>query len=172
MATDAYDYEYEHAGETVQVAVHCSGATHEPRIRWQVGDYSGEHGYIHLDRRESILRLEEREMIRFQDQLVSKLPVPRSIGKALDDLVVKLGTVTVEDSVTDPTAFPPEIDGFHRVGWENQRNVMWYWREEQSTPRAYQIENGELVFRAQEWADPVTSKRVLIDNYNITYNEI
>lgn len=171
MVTDDYDHEYECAGETVRVAVHCGNTPYEPRIRWQVRDHNGERGYVQLDREEPVVRLEEGEIVRFQGQLVSEIPVPRSIGKALDDEVVERGTIAIEDKrlTTDPAAFPREIDGYHRCGWEEERSVMWYWRDEQPIPRAYQIESDELVFRAQEWADPVTSKRALVDRYDLTH---
>jgi hypothetical protein len=45
---------------------------------------------------------------------------------------------------------------------------MWYWRDQQSSPRAYQIERGELIFRAQEWADIPCSKNDLIQSYDLT----
>jgi hypothetical protein len=164
------EYEYEHAGKTVQVAVDCEGVAHEPRVRWQIGDCTGTHGYVHLDTRKPVLRLEEGETARFQSRSVSEIPIPRDIGEALNNQVEELGTVTDENAilVTDPTSFPSEIDGFQRVGWEDRRNVMWYWRDGRSTPRAYQIVDGKLVFRAQEWADPAASKRAVIDRYELT----
>lgn len=163
-------YEYEHAGEIVRVAVHCEGVVHEPRVRWQVGDCTGIHGYVHLDTQTSVIRLEEEGTVRLQDRSVSEIQVPRRIGEALNNQIEELGTVKSENEqlVTDPTSFPSDIDGFQRIGWEDQRNVMWYWRDERSTPRAYQIVDGNLVFRAQEWVDPAVSKRALIDRYEIT----
>jgi hypothetical protein len=165
-----YTHEYEHAGETVRVGVHCDGTAHEPRVRWQIGDRTGEHGYVHLDRREPAIRLEEGETVRFQDRSVSEIPVPRSIGNALAERVEEWGSIVVgsERLTTDPTSFPAEIDGFQRVGWEDRRSVMWYWRDGQSTPRAYQIVNQQLVFRAQEWADPTVSKHALVDRYELS----
>jgi hypothetical protein len=163
------EYEYKHAGETVRVAVHCEGVVHEPRVRWQVGDCTGTHGYVHLDTQTPVIRLEEGETVRLQDRSVSEIPVPGSIGEALNSQVEELGTVggKNEHLATDPTSFPSEIDGFQRIGWEDRRNVMWYWRDGRSTPRAYQIVDGKLVFRAQEWADPAASKRVVIDRYDL-----
>jgi hypothetical protein len=162
--------EYEHAGETVRVAVHCEGVAHEPRVRWQVGDYTGTHGYVHLDTQKPVIRLEDGETALLQDRSVSEILVPRDIGETLNNQIEELGTIgdKTEHLATDPTSFPSEIDGFQRIGWEDQRNVMWYWRDERSTPRAYQIVDGKLVFRAQEWADPAASKRELIDRYELT----
>ena len=167
-----YTHEYEYAGETIQVGVHCDDVVHEPRVRWQVGDRSGDRGYIHLDEQKSVIRIEEGETVLLQDRLVSEIPVPRTIGKAFDDQIEELGIIAVENErlATDPTSFPSEIDGFHQVGWEDQRSVMWYWRDSRSTPRAYQIVNHQLVFRAQEWADPAVSKHELVDRYELSVN--
>lgn len=170
MAKISYTHEY--GEKTVRVGVHCDGAAHEPRVRWQVGDRSGESGYVHLDTQKPVIRLEEGETVRLQDRSVAEIPVPRTVGKALDDQIEGLGTITVENErlATDPTSFPSDIDGFQRIGWEDGRSVMWYWRDSRSTPRAYQIVNHQLVFRAQEWADPAVSKHVLVDRYKLSVN--
>jgi len=85
---------------------------------------------------------------------------------------VDLGTVRDEEvsayAGMRPTAFPSIIEEFERIGWEPERDVMWYWRDQQSSPRAYQIERGELIFRAQEWADIPCSKNDLIQSYDLT----
>jgi hypothetical protein len=168
--TAASEYEYEDTGATIKVRVHPAGATREPRVRWQVGDQRGDCGYVHYETADPVLRLEEGETAHLAGQLVSAIPVPREIGEALETEYEELGTVVPEGNriTADPTAFPAEIAGFDRVGWENERNVMWYCRGDRSSPRAYQIECGKLVFRAQEWANGPMSKQELINHYDLT----
>jgi len=167
-ATD--EYQYEHAGEAIQVAVHCGEVTREPRVRWQIDNQCGDYGYVNLDTVQPLIRLEEGETVDLAGRLVSAIPVPREIGETLERECQELGTVAPERNwiCPDPTAFPPEIAGFDRVGWENERNVMWYCRGDRSSPRAYQIECGKLVFRAQEWANGPMSKQELINHYDLT----
>jgi hypothetical protein len=169
MTISDYDHKYEYRDETVRLGVHCSGVAHEPRVRWQVGDWSGEHGYVTLDAPEPVVRLEEGETARLGERVVAELPVPRDIGAELKTACETLGIVVPESARigTDPMVFPAEIDSFDRLGWEPARNVMWYWRDDQSSPRAYQVEDDELVFRAQEWADKPSSKEALTDDYDL-----
>lgn len=160
MTVPEYSHEYVHAGETVRLGVHCAGVAREPRMRWQVGDRRGERGHVDLDRPEPVVRLEADETVRLDGKAMSAIFVPRGIADELHAACEKLGTVVAESNriAADPAAFPAAIDGFERVGWEPARYVMWYWRDERSPPRAYQIERGELVFRAQEWVEPSSSK--------------
>ena len=169
MEIDDHDYEYEYMGETVRLGLHCSGVAREPRVHWQVGGQSGEHGYIAPNAPEPVVRLEEGETARLGEYLVAELPVSHDIGEELKAACETLGTIVAEsDRIgTDTAAFPTEIAGFERLGWESARNVMWYWRDVPSGPRAYQIERGELVFRAQEWAEESCSKKELIDQYDL-----
>jgi hypothetical protein len=169
MASSEYDYEYGHLGETIQLGVGCAGVACEPQVRWQVGDRSGEHGYVSFDASKPVVRLEEGETARLGGQVVTELPVSRDIGEALQDAYETLGTIVPErDRIgTDPAVFPPEIADFERLGWESARNVMWYWRDDRASPRAYQIERGELVFRTQEWSDDANSQQELIDQYGL-----
>lgn len=163
-------YEYDYGGETIQVAVHCGGDAREPRVRWQIGDQRGDYGYVSLQSAEPVVRLERGETVRFEGQEVSGIPIPQEIGQKLRAEYEEQGTVVVRGDriATDPAGFPAEIAGFDRVGWESDRNVMWYSRERQSSPRAYQIEHGELVFRAQEWVGERLSDQELIDRYDLT----
>ena len=95
--------------------------------------------------------------------------MPREIGKQLADECERRGRVVPDGDqiTTEPSALPAETAGFDRVGWEADRSVMWYSSGDRTTPRAYQIEGGELVFRAQEWADGRISKQELIDRYGL-----
>ena len=168
-AKDRYSHTYEHGGETVRVGVHCSGPTREPRVRWQVGDQRGDRGYVRLSDDEPVIRLEDGETAHLDDGIVSTIPVPQHIGETLNAACEKQGTVTTGTKIgTDPSAFPTEIAGFDRLGWEADRHVMWYWRDARSSPRAYQLEDGQLVFRAQEWANGEMSNQELIDQYGLT----
>jgi hypothetical protein len=169
MNSSTDDYWYEHAGATIRVAVHCGGASREPRIRWQVGDQDGEYGYVRLTTSKPVVRLENGETVQLAGQSVSAIPVPREIGEQLADECERRGRVVPggDQITTDPSAFPVEIAGFDRVGWEANRSVMWYSSGDRTTPRAYQIEGGELVFRAQEWANGRISEQELIDRYGL-----
>ena len=152
MTSSTDDYEYEHAGTTIRAAVHYGGASREPRIRWQVGDQNGEYGYVRLTTSKPVIGLENGETVQLAGQSVSAIPVPREIGEQLADECERRGRVVPggDQLTTEPSAFPAEIAGFDRVGWEADRSVMWYSSGDRTTPRAYQIEGGELVFRAQE----------------------
>ena len=169
ITDSTYEYEHSYLRKTVRLGVTCSGIAREPCICWQVGERSGERGYIRLDSSESVLHLEEDETARLDGQLVSEIPVPRETGKELKHAVEKLGSVVSDSNriTVDPSAFPPEVGEFERLGWEAERNVMWYWRDERSPPRAYQIERGELVFRAQEWADESCLKKELVQRHDL-----
>ena len=172
MTSTEYSHEYNHAEETIRLGVHCNGPTREPRIRWQISNQSGEHGYIRLDGTNSVVRLEGGETAHLDGRQTSSIPAPQEVAEELNTAVKKLGTVVADSNriSADPTAFPSIIEEFERIGWEPERDVMWYWRDQQSSPRAYQIERGELIFRAQEWADKPCSKKELIQNYDL--NEI
>jgi hypothetical protein len=162
-------YEYEHGGTTVRAAVHCAGVVREPMVQWQVDDHGGDHGYVQLDAEVPVIRLEEGEIARLDGEMVSAIPVPRDIGEALKCSYEELGTVVPDDDEigSDPEAFPVEVASFDLVGWEAGRNVMWYGREDRHSPRAYQIESGGLVFRAQEWVDGLMSKQDLIEKFGL-----
>lgn len=171
MPATKYSYEYAYAGETIRLGVSCSGVEREPRVYWQVGERNGEHGYVHLDTPEPVIRLEAGETVHLGEEMAAELPVSRDIAEALKEACETLGTVVSESGQigTDPGDFPSEIAGFERVGWEFDRNVMWYWQDKQNDARAYQIERDELVFRAQEWADTtLSSKQELIDRYDLS----
>jgi hypothetical protein len=116
-----------------------------------------------------VVRLENGETAQLAGQSVSAIPVPREIGEQLADECERRGRVVPggDQITTDPSAFPAEIAGFDRVGWEADRSVMWYSSGDRTTPRAYQIEGGELVFRAQEWANGRISEQELIDRYEL-----
>ena len=169
MTATEYSHEYNHAGETIRLGVHYSGPAREPQIRWQIGNQTGKHGYMRLRSQESTMYLEEDETAHLNNQETSDIPVPQEIAEELDAAVKKLGTVVADSNriSADPTAFPSIIEEFERIGWEPRRDVMWYWRDQQSSPRAYQIERGELIFRAQEWADKPCSKKELIQSYDL-----
>jgi len=169
MATVEHDHEYTHAGEKVRLGVHRRGVAREPRVRWRVGEQRGERGYVHRNAPEPVIRLEAGETIRLGERLVAAIPVPHEVADELAAACEALGTVVAAgDRIgDDPAAFPAAIDGFERVGWEPARNVMWYWRDERTAPRAYQIERGDLVFRAREWAEESCSRAGLIERYDL-----
>ena len=168
MTTAGYEYDY--GGTTIRVAVHCGGDSREPRVQWEVSDRCGKYGYVDLRNGESTIRLERGETVRLAGEDRSAIPVPREIAEKLHTECEDRGTIVVKDDrvATDPAAFPSEIAGFDRVGWEADRNVMWYARDGLSTPRAYQIEDGELVFRAQAWAADRMSKQQLSDRCDLS----
>lgn len=166
---ETYDYAYEHRGATVRVGVRRGGRTREPRVRWCVDDRCGERGYVDFGDAGPKLRLEGGETARVAGRRVSELPVPGELGAVLEDAREELGTVVAESAriEADPAAFPTAVGGFERAGWEAARNVMWYWRDGRSAPRAYQIERGELVFRAEEWIEGTDSKAELVEGYGL-----
>ena len=104
------------------------------------------------------------------DMARDSLPVPDRVGAALRDELEALGSCRISESVSsNPSDFPPVISDpglplepakWSRVGWDPDQQIMWYkltnwpdlgtveWEHEAVTsPRPYQIENGNLVWR-------------------------
>jgi len=158
MAMDEIDsiYEYTHRGVPITLSVSYENEAREPRVRWQVGTESGDRGRVQFRDGDPVLQLDDGDTVPVDGERRSLMPVPEEIAEAVRAERERLETITAGDDesiCTDPSAFPKEIAGFERVGWETERHVMWYLSDDWSEPRAYQIENGNLVFRAQEWAD-------------------
>lgn len=149
-------HEYAHTGTPVQLTVSYDNDAREPRVYWQAANESGDHGGIQFRGSDAVLQLAEGDSVPIGGEQRASLPIPRDIAESVQAERERLETVVTDDDApieTDPSEFPSEIAGFERAGWEADRNVMWYLRDDWPEPRAYQIENGDLVFRAQEWVD-------------------
>jgi len=164
-----------YTGTPVQLTVSCDNAAREPRVRWQTDDESGDHGGIRFRGSDAVLQLAEGESVPINGEQRASLPIPQDIAESVQAERERLETVVTDADApigTDPSTFPKEIAGFERVGWEAERNVMWYLSDGWPEPRAYQIENGNLVFRAQEWDDlDSPSKADLVENHDLTVFE-
>lgn len=121
----------------------------------------------------------ETERPTFGDETRDSISLPEDLATDLRDRLEQLGRISDPDRVSDdPTAFPETINDpdlplkpaeWAVIGWDKTTNIMWYelanfpstsegwaieWEEEQAqSPRAYQIEDGDLILRKHYWLD-------------------
>ncbi|WP_255171259.1 hypothetical protein [Natrononativus amylolyticus] len=117
------------------------------------------------------------EYVIIGDEKRNSVPLPAELASELRDQLTHLGRVSESDSVSDdPAAFPslirdPDLPVYpvewEVLGWDESTKTMWYelsnfplaseqwaieWEEQKAqSPRAYQIEDGDLLLRKHYW---------------------
>lgn len=120
------------------------------------------------------------ETITIDGEPVDSLPVTRETANTIAERLARFGRHKTDETIErDPEAFPLQIHDtkfpgtsleWTRVGWDEEHLVMWYdlanfmelaakdppaelKQEAATAPRAYQIENGELIWRKHILSD-------------------
>ena len=134
-------------------------------------------------------RFEDGQLM-LPDEVYDSITLPERIGGALRDELEALGTIRRGDSISDdPSAFPESITDpglpyepaeWKRLGWNREDRIMWYqltnypkpgspeWDYQVvESPRPYQIDDGDLIWRKFHIVGTTGSPEELMDELEL-----